>query len=319
MVHFSPGEWVGFGAGVLALLALDLGVLHRGAQRPGLLAAAGWSAAWVGIGLAFGAALATGWVGAYEPAARGLASVDYLTAYLVELSLSLDNLFVFAMLFRVFGVAREHQHRVLFWGVVGALGLRLVMIVGGLTLLAWFEWMLYGFGALLLWSAWRLWGAADGGVAPANNPFLRLLRRIVPVSDHYDGARFFTMENGRRVATPLLAVLVAVETTDVLFAVDSVPAVLGVTRDPFLAYTSNVFAILGLRSLYFLLEGALDRFRLLHYALALMLGFIGLKMMLGHVYPIPNTVALAVVAVLVGGAIAGSLLARPKNAPRSAG
>jgi tellurite resistance protein TerC len=232
---------------------------------------------------------------------------------MVELSLSLDNVFVFAVLFRYFKVETAHQHGVLFWGILGAMVLRLGMIFGGLSLLKHFDWVLYVFGAVLLWSGWRMWRSDRRGVEPGKNPALRMLKRVMPVSDRYDGARFFTMENGRRVATPLLAVLIAVETTDVLFAVDSVPAVLAVTRDAFVAYTSNIFAILGLRSLYFLLAGAMERFWLLHYALAALLGFIGLKMLLAHWVPVPLEVSFAVIIMLLGGGVAGSLLVKARK------
>ena len=296
------------------MLALDLVVLHKRKRRPtGMTAAVGWTAFWVSLALAFGAAIWLGWVGHYPVEARGQAGLEYYTAYLVELSLSLDNVFVFAVLFRYFKVDAAHQHGVLFWGIIGAMVLRLGMILGGLALLQHFEWVLYVFGAVLLWSGWRMWHSSETGVEPGKNPVLRWLHRFVPMSDKYDGTRFFTIQNGKRAATPLLAVLIALETTDILFAVDSVPAVLAVTRDGFVAYTSNVFAILGLRSLYFLLAGAMERFWLLHYGLAALLVFIGAKMLVAHWYPIPLGVSFAVIFALLGGSIAGSLMVKPKK------
>jgi tellurite resistance protein TerC len=303
--------WVGFGVVVLALLALDLVVLHKRRRKPaGMGEAVGWTVFWIALAVAFGAAIWLGGVGGYAPEARGRAGLEYYTAYLVELSLSLDNVFVFAVLFKYFKVDAAHQHGVLFWGILGAMVLRLVMIVGGLSLLQHFEWVLYVFGVVLLWSGWRMWGASEANVEPGKNPVLRWLHRFVPMSDKYDGTRFFTIQNGKRAATPLLAVLIALETTDIVFAVDSVPAVLAVTRDAFVAYTSNIFAILGLRSLYFLLAGAMERFWLLHYGLALLLGFIGVKMLLAHLYPIPTGVSFAVIFMLLGGSVAGSLLVK---------
>jgi tellurite resistance protein TerC len=289
--------WVGFGAGVLALLALDLGLLRKRRRPAGLGEAVGWTIFWVALAGAFGAAICLGGVGNYPAAARGQAGLEYFT-----------------VLFQYFRVEPAHQHGVLFWGILGAMILRLVMILGGLALLQHFSWVLYVFGVVLLWSGWRMWHTDGPGVEPGRNPVLRWLHRFVPMSDKYDGTRFFTMENGRRAATPLLAVLIALETTDIVFAVDSVPAVLAVTRDAFVAYTSNVFAILGLRSLYFLLAGAMERFRLLHYGLAALLGFIGVKMLVAHWYPIPLGVSFAVIFVLLGGSVAGSLLVKPGKA-----
>jgi tellurite resistance protein TerC len=307
--------WVVFGAGVLALLVLDLGVLHKRRRHPaGIQEAVGWTIFWVSLALAFGAAICLGGVGGYVPEARGPAGLQFFTAYMVELSLSLDNVFVFAVLFRYFKVDLVHQHGVLFWGILGALVLRMGMILGGLALLKHFGWVLYVFGVILLWSGWRMWRSSESGVEPGKNPVLKWLHRYVPMTDKYDGTRFFTNQGGKRMATPLFAVLIALETTDVIFAVDSVPAVLAVTQDAFIAYTSNVFAILGLRSLYFLLAGAMERFWLLHYGLAALLGFIGAKMLLAHVLPIPPALSFAVIFVLLGGSVGGSLMFNPRKA-----
>ncbi len=301
--------WVGFHLVILAFLALDLAVFHRRRHAVSVKEALLWSVFWVAVALVFYAGLRLGWIGGFPVADRHPRSLEFFTAYLLEESLSLDNVFVFVVLFRYFKVAPEYQHGVLFWGVIGAMVMRLGMIVGGLALLQRFEWVLYVFGALLLWSSWHLWRAHEGEIEPANNPILRGLRRLVPMTEHYDGRKFFTHENGRRMATPLFAVLVALETSDVLFAVDSVPAVLGVTRDPFIAYTSNVFAILSLRTMYFLIAGIIERFWLLHYGLALLLAVIGAKMTVLHYFGIELSVSvsLGLIAALLGGSMVASL------------
>jgi tellurite resistance protein TerC len=305
--------WVGFHVVILAFLALDLAVFHRRRHAVSVKEALAWSIFWIVVALVFYAGLRFGWVGGFPVEERHPRSLEFFTAYLLEESLSLDNVFVFVVLFRYFKVAPEYQHGVLFWGVVGAMLMRLGMIIGGLALLNRFEWILYVFGALLLWSSWHLWHAHEGEIEPGKNPVLRMLRRLVPMTEHYDGQKFFTRENGRKMATPLFAVLVALETSDVLFAVDSVPAVLGVTRDPFIAYTSNVFAILSLRTLYFLIAGIIERFWLLHYGLALLLAVIGVKMTVLHYFDIdmPVGASLALIAALLGGSMVASLFFKP--------
>jgi tellurite resistance protein TerC len=315
-MHTPLAWWVGFNLAMLALLGFDLGVLRRKGRAVGLKEALGWTVFWMTLALAFGGAIAAGGAGAYEPAARDRASLEFFTAYLVEQSLSLDNVFIFAILLRHFRVPAAQQHGVLFWGVLGAMVLRLGMIVGGLALLRRFEWVLYGFGAFLIWSAWRTWRTDPGNIKPEKISATSWLRRFLPMTEDSDGARFFIRRNGRWLATPLFAVLITLELCDVLFAFDSVPAVLAVTHDPFLAYTSNVFAILGLRSLYFLLAGVIERCWMLHYGLALLLGFIGVKMLAARWYDFPLGLSLAVIGVLLGGSIAGSLLIPRKKAAR---
>jgi len=292
--------WVGFNGFVLLLLALDLGVFHRKAHRVSLREAAGWSAVWVCVALLFNAAI---WAFAGRQPA-----LEFLTGYLVEKSLAVDNIFVIALIFSYFAVPEKYQHRVLFWGILGALVMRGGFIAAGAYALERWHWVIYLFGGILLLTGIKLAVRRDEGFDPAHNPVLRLVRRIVPVSAAYDGQRFFTRENGRRMATPLLLALVMVEVTDLVFAVDSIPAIFAVTRDPFLVYTSNVMAILGLRSMYFLLAGVVHRFVYLKAGLALVLVFVGAKMMLADVFHVPVLVSLAVIATLIGGSIAMSLL-----------
>jgi tellurite resistance protein TerC len=284
--------WVLFGALALALPMVDLLVVERRAPRESLRRAAGWSVAWVTLGLLF--ALVVG-------VARGHAgALAYVTAYLVEVSLSVDNLFVFAALFAYFGVAQRHQHRVLFWGIFGAIVMRGLFIFAGLSLIARFHWLIYLLGALLVATGIRLGLQREGEmVHPERNVVVRWAGRVLPLTRSYNGDRFAVrLAEGWRF-TPLVLVLLAIESTDVVFAVDSVPAVLGVSRDPFVVYTSNVFAVMGLRSLYFMLAGALRSFRFLRPALALILVLIGIKMVLADVVEVPTAVSLAVVMVLL--------------------
>ncbi len=304
-----PWLWAVFSAVVLALLALDLGVFNRRAHRPSTREALTWSAVWIGLAAAFGVGI--GFVEGRE------AGLTFATGYLVEQALSVDNLFVFLVLFAYFKVPEAQQHRVLFWGILGALVMRAAMIFAGAALLERFEWLLYVFGAFLLFTAARMAFGGGDHVDPAHNPVLRLVRRLLPVTHGYRDSHFFVREPvaaggpPRLTATPLFVVLVLVETTDVMFAVDSIPAVFGVTRDPFLVYTSNVFAILGLRSLFFVLEGVIGRFHLLRFGLAAVLAFVGLKMLLGHWVEIPTAVSLGTVAALLGASVVASLLIPP--------
>jgi tellurite resistance protein TerC len=288
--------------GLIALfLALDLFVFHRQAHVVSMREAAISTAFWVVLGLSFGG-LVWAWQG---PTAAG----EYLAGYLIEKSLSVDNVFVFALLFTSFGVSAAYQHRVLFWGVVGAIVLRAVFIAAGAALLESFGWIIYLFGGLLVLTGLKMAFRRHDQVHPEHNPLLRLVRRVVPVMSEYRGQRFFVREGGRLLATPLLAVLVAVETTDVVFAVDSIPAIFAITRDPFLVLTSNVFAILGLRALYFLLAGLIHRFVYLKYGLAAILVFVGAKMLLSDVYHLPIWLSLGVIAALVAVSVLASLRA----------
>ena len=296
----SPWMWGGFIAFVLAMLALDLGVFHRQAHKVSVREAAVWSVVWVGLALAFNAIL---WK-AFGPQ-RGM---EFLTGYLIEKALSVDNIFVFVLIFGAFSVPDTYQHRVLFWGILGALIMRAIFVGLGATLIASFHWVLYLFGAFLVITGIKMLVMRDHGFDPRSNPVFRLFQRLVPAVDTYHGAAFTVKQGGRRFATPLLLVLVAVELTDLVFAVDSVPAIFAVTKDPFIVFTSNIFAILGLRSLYFLLAGVVDRFHLLKVGLSLVLVFVGVKMLVAEAYKIPVMVSLAVIGLLVGGSVAASLI-----------
>ncbi len=292
--------WVGFLAFVLGMLALDLGVFHRRAHVVSLTESAVWSAVWVALALAFSGVLWTAF-----GADSGMA---FLTGYLIEKALSVDNIFVFVLVFGAFAVPAAYQHRVLFWGILGALVMRAVFVGLGSVLIARFHWVVYLFGVFLLVTGIKMLVLRSQAFDPRANPLFRLFRRLVPAVDTYHGPAFTIVRDGRRFATPLLLVLVAVELTDLVFAVDSVPAIFAVTRDPFIVFTSNVFAMLGLRSLYFLLAGAAERFHLLKVGLSLVLVFVGAKMLLADVFKIPVVGSLGVIAALVGGSMLASRL-----------
>jgi len=299
-VELSIWFWVAFNAFVLLMLALDLGVFHRKAHDVSLREATVWSVVWVALALAFAAGVYTWW-----GPARGL---EFLTGYVIEKSLSVDNIFVFVMLFSYFAVPTKYQHRVLFWGILGALVMRGAFIAAGSYLLQQFHWVIYVFGAILLVTGVKL-ALRSEVYDPADNPVLRLAKRLLPLTPRYHGERFWVKEGTRWVATPLFLVLLLVEATDLVFAIDSIPAIFAVTDEPFLVYTANVFAILGLRSMYFLLAGVVHRFVYLKYGLAAVLVFVGAKMMLVDVYKVPTVASLAVVATLIAGSIIASLLA----------
>lgn len=284
--------WTGFLLFILLMLALDLGVFHRKAHVVSVKEALGWSAMWIALALAFSVFVYFGYedhwlgLGGGVDAVDGIindgttATVKYLTGYIIEKSLSVDNIFVIAMLFGFFAVPAKYQHRVLFWGILGALVMRGVMIGLGSQLIARYHWILYIFGVFLILTAVKMLLLGPGHADPAHNPVVRLTRRFFPVSDRIDGSHFLTRINGRWALTPLALALVMVETTDLIFAVDSIPAIFAITADPFLVFTSNVFAILGLRSLYFALAGLIDKFRYLKPALALVLAVVGVKMLI---------------------------------------
>jgi tellurite resistance protein TerC len=293
--------WIVLGAVIIGMLTLDLFVFHRNPHAVSLREAATWSAVWIILGLAFGAFVWV-WRG---PDAGG----QYLAGYLLEKSLSLDNVFVFALVFSWFAVPAAYQHRVLFWGVVGALVFRAIFIAAGAALLDAAHWVIYGFGVLLVVTGIRMARASGHAVDPSRNLVLRLLRRIIPVSDTYHGPAFLVREAGRRVATPLLAVLVVVETSDIFFAIDSIPAVFAVTEDPFLVFSSNAFAMLGLRALYFLLAGVIDRFVYLKTGLAALLVVAGAKILLADVLKLPVWATLALIVGVLVVSIAASLRA----------
>lgn len=301
MLSVPPIAWIGFTAFILSMLALDLGVFHRRSHTVSTREALGWTSAWVALALLFGAGL---WGVAGRE--KGL---EYFTGYLLELSLSADNVFVIALLFTYFAVPERYQHRVLFWGVLGAVVMRLVMIVLGTVLVHQAGWVLYAFGGLLIAAGARMVMNRSEEVHPERNPIVRLFRRVVPVTRGYREHRFVVREAGRVMATPLLIVLVCVEATDLMFAIDSIPAVFSVTLDPFVVFTSNAFAILGLRSLYFVLARALRLFRYLKPALGMVLAFAGVKLLLAHTaWKIDNIVALIVVASTLAASVLASLL-----------
>jgi tellurite resistance protein TerC len=304
--------WIGFGVFVLAMLALDLGVFHRESHQVGMKEALAWSSAWIALALLFGAGV---WL--WNGGEKGL---EFLTGYVVELSLSVDNLFVFLLIFGYFSVPARYQHKVLFWGILGALAMRAVFIFAGIALIQKFHWIIYVFGAVLVVSGLKMVFGKDKEVQPEKNPVLKLFRRFVPVTAEYHGGRFFVKSEKQWLATPLFMVLLMVETTDLVFAVDSVPAVLAITTDPFIVYTSNVFAILGLRSMFFALAGVMRLFRYLHYGLASVLVFVGAKMLLAGFYKIPTLTSLLVVVAILIVAVVTSLLrnARPATPSKTA-
>lgn len=292
--------WFGFLAVVIGLLTLDLVVFNRKAHEVKLKEALLWSAFWISIALIFNVVI--------YYTRGGESAVQYFTAYIIEKSLSVDNLFVFLMLFTYFKVPAIYQHKVLFWGIVGALVMRMLFIFAGIALISKFHWMLYIFGAILIYSGVKMVKSKDVEVHPEKNPVLKLFQRFMPVTTEYHGSAFFVRENSRWYATPLIVVLLVIETTDVVFAVDSVPAVLAISRDAFIVYTSNIMAILGLRALYFALAGVMKLFRHLHYGLAAILVFVGFKMIAADMIHIPITLSLAVIGGVLAVSIAASVL-----------
>ena len=306
--------WIAFNAFVLAMLALDLGVFHRHAHEIKFKEAAGWSVVWISLALVFNAGLYLFWdrISPNSPYSNSQAGLAFLTGYLLEKSLSVDNIFVIALIFTYFSVPQQYQHRVLFWGILGALVMRGIMIALGATLIKEFHWIIYIFGAFLIFTGIKMAFHKDEGIDPEKNPLIRLFRRLMPVSNEYDGQKFFTRRNGVLMATPLFLCLLMVEFTDLVFAVDSIPAIFAVTQDPFIVYTSNVFAILGLRSLYFVLAGMMHQFHYLKLGLAVVLTFVGVKMLLTETaWKIPTELSLLVVAgILVVSVVASLLRAR---------
>jgi tellurite resistance protein TerC len=301
----GPLPWIAFTSFIVVMLVLDLGVLQRKAHAIRPREAAVMSLLWISLAFVFNAGV---W---YQFGSEK--AMEFLTGFLIEKALSVDNLFVFLATFAYFAVDGKLQHRVLFWGVLGALVMRGVFILVGGALIEAFHWILYVFGAFLIVTAVKLMVQKETSVQPERNPVLRLFRRLVPAVPDYRGTRFLVREAGRIVATPLLFVLVVIEATDVMFALDSIPAVFAVTTDTFIVYTSNIFAILGLRALYFLLAGYLDRFRFLNVGLALVLGFVGAKMLVAEWVKVPIGVSLGVVALLIGGSVAMSMLIRARR------
>ena len=310
----SPGLWVAFGIIVVIMLAVDLFVVGGGKQhRVGVREALIWSIVWICISLAFAAGLWFYLDGTHGREVATSTALEYLTGYVIEKSLAVDNVFVWLMLFSFFGIPMELQKRVLLYGVLGAILMRTVMIFAGAWLIAQFHWILYVFGAFLLITGIKMYWAADTEPDLEKNAAIRWLRSHMNITRELHGERFFVMQDGLRYATPLFLALVLVEISDLIFAVDSIPAIFAITTDPFVVLTSNVFAILGLRSMYFLLADAADRFSLLKYGLAMVLMFIGVKMILIDVYKIPVGFSLAVVAVILGASIAMSLRRSTKH------
>ena len=303
----SPLLWGGFVAFVIAMLALDLGVFHRKAHVVGFREALGWSAVWIALALVF-----NGFVAWRFGTQLG---IEFLTGYLIEKSLSVDNIFVFLVIFSGLGIPLQLQHRVLFWGILSALVLRAAMILAGAALLARFHWLIYVFGAFLIFTGVKLFLNRGKEERPEESPVMRLARRLVPSTPRLHGERFWVRENGRWVATPLLMALLMVEISDVIFAVDSIPAIFAITSDPFIVFTSNIFAILGLRSLFFLVAGLVEKFTYLKLGLSAVLVFVGAKMTLIDFVKIPALVSLAIVLALLGGAVLASWWVARKRSP----
>jgi tellurite resistance protein TerC len=292
--------WISFGVIVAVLLGLDILVFHRRAHVITIRESLLWTAFWIALALLFD-------LGIYLWQGHGPA-LEYLTCYLIEKSLSVDNLFVFLMIFSYFAVPAAYQHKVLFWGIIGAIIMRLAFIEAGVTLLERFDWVFYIFGMFLVITALRMAVQKERGISLEKNPVLRLLRRLVPLTESYEGDRFFVKRLGRCVATPLFIVVVVVETTDIVFALDSIPAAFAITLDPFIVYTSNVFAILGLRALYFALAGIMRLFYYLRHGLVIVLMFVGVKMLIANFYEIPTGIALGVVAFVLLFAVIASII-----------
>ncbi len=292
--------WIVFNAFVLGMLALDLLVFHRKAHAVSLREAFTWSVVWISLALIFNLGIYYLW-GSEK-------AMEFLAGYLIEKSLSVDNIFVFIMIFSYFAVPPMYQHRILFWGILGALIMRAIFIAAGAALLSAFHWIIYIFGGFLIITGIKMFFAGDEKIEPEKNPAVVLLRRWMPITNDYQGQRFFVRIDGRLWATPLFVVLLVIETTDVIFAVDSIPAIFAITLDPFIVYTSNIFAILGLRALYFLLAGILEMFRYLKVGLSFVLCFVGIKMMIVDFYKIPIAVSLAVVAGILVISILASLV-----------
>ena len=292
--------WFGFIVLLLILLAFDLGILNRKPHKPTMKEAGLWTVLWISLGLAFNLLI-------HFIAGKKIA-IDFLTGYLVEYSLSVDNIFVFVMLFAAFKVKDKYQHRVLFWGIIGALVLRGLLISVGATIIHQFSWVLYIFGVFLIYAGYKMLKDDDNDIDLENNAILLFSKRYFPISDEYHEEKFMITENGKRVFTPLFLVLIVVEFTDLLFALDSIPAIFGITLDPFIVFSSNAFAILGLRSLYFLLAGIIEKFRHLNYALAFVLSFVGVKILIAEIYHIPNLVSLGVIVSAIAISILTSIL-----------
>lgn len=287
--------WLGFNLFVLLMLALDLRVFNRKAHVVSVKEALIWSGVWIALALIFNS-LIYYWFGESK-------AIEFLTGYVIEKSLSVDNIFVFVLIFGYFKIPPQFQHKVLFWGILGALVMRLIFIFAGVALIEKFHWMIYLFGIFLIYTGYRMFTKRNENLDPEKNPVIRFFRRIMHVTDHLEDDRFFVKQNGKLYATPLFMVLILIETTDVVFAVDSIPAILAITHDEFIVYTSNVFAILGLRSLYFALAHLIDRFIYLTYGLAIVLTFVGFKMVMVDFFKIPTFISLLFIALVMSGSV----------------
>jgi tellurite resistance protein TerC len=301
----SVAWWVGFNLFVLSMLALDLGVFNRKEHDVSLKEAATWTSVWVTLAIIFNIFL-------FFQIGKARA-LEFTTGYLIELSLSVDNIFIFLVIFKYFAVPTKSRHRVLFWGVLGALILRATMIFAGVLLLQRFHWLIYVFGAFLIYTGLKMFKHGEEEIHPERNPLLNFVSKFMRMTREYHGAKFFISRSGLRYATPMLTVLIMIETTDVVFALDSIPAIFAITRDPLIVYTSNIFAILGLRSMFFLLQGVMERFVYLHMGLAIVLIFVGLKMVLADVFHISIGVSLGVVAIVLLSSILLSLRKTAKS------
>ena len=296
---------------IFIMLAIDLGVFNKKAHKPTLKEALIWSAIWISSGLIF-----NGLIYYFQGSQKGM---EFLTGYLIEKSLSVDNIFVFVLIFSYFSVPSEYQHKILFWGIIGALFMRAGFILVGTMLIKQFHFILYIFGAFLVYGGYKMMFQSDNEIDPSKNPFLKICRKLFPVTDGYRGSKFFVRENNILKVTPLIPVLAVIESTDLIFAIDSIPAIFAITQDAFIVYTSNIFAILGLRSLYFALGDIIEKFTCLKYGLSIVLAFIGIKMLIMDIYKIPTLISLIIVAVLIFGSVIVSLFINGKtDSPQSA-
>ena len=304
-MHTDLVFWIWFNAFVVLMLALDLGVFNREAHVVSVKEAVLWTGVWITLAMCFNG-LIYYWQGPVK-------ALEFFTGYVIEKSLSVDNIFVFVLIFSYFKTPSIHQHKILFWGIIGALIMRAAFIFAGVAIIEKFHWTIYLFGAILIYTGFRMFTQKDKTIEPEKNPVIKLFRRIMPVTNELHGSKFFVKQNGKRYATSLFLVLLVVETTDLVFAVDSIPAILAITQDEFVVYTSNVFAILGLRSLYFALAGILDKFRYLSKGLSLILIFAGVKMLIADLYRMPILIVLLVIAVILIISILASLYSGTKK------
>jgi tellurite resistance protein TerC len=298
--------WIGFVVFLALMLAIDLGIFHRKSHTVTFKESLGWTLVWIMLAMMF-AAIVYFWKGSEK-------AIEFITGYVIELSLSVDNLFIFILVFSYFHVPQQYQHKVLFWGILGALVMRVIFIFAGVALISKFHWIIYVFGAIIIISGIKMLFQKDKKIEPEKNPLIRFVKKMIPVTHEYHGDNFFIkLKNGAWAATPLFIVLVFIEITDLIFAIDSIPAILAITTDTFIVFTSNAFAILGLRSLYFALAGMLNLFRFLHIGLSLVLIFIGLKMVLSDIYKVPIEYALLIVLSILLTSISASLILKKKK------